>query len=193
MAREHLFAVAAALALLALSPPAAAEPTVAARAPGPPVGLSLGVEVGEPTSVTARYEVSPLGLAISAGVGSGVRDGHGLQLHGDLTITPIVLRRDRDLRIPIYLGVGARYYRHQYEPASIDEIPDVHEGVRAPIGVAAAFMKLGLEIYIEVAPGYDLYRSESCNLMSGVNSVCPHALSPRGFFQGVIGARYRLF
>jgi hypothetical protein len=170
--------------------PALAEPDsnqAGARSLG---GLGLGVEVGEPSSLTVGYMMSELGLGGSVSVGSGILAGSGLSLRADVTWIPLVLRRTSSVRIPLRVGIGGRYYNHSYEPMSVDEINDEHAGLRVAIGTGLALMNAGVEVYGEIAPGYDLWRSDSCNLASGALSVCPHALSSRGFVQGVVGVRY---
>jgi len=151
---------------------------------GPPSGLAIGVEVGEPSAVTLRYALGGGRFGVQVGVGSGVVGGTGLAVHGDLTVGVVRLGQ----RSLLFAGVGARYYRHHYPLASVDELSDTHTGVRVPVGVTAPIG--GLELYLQVAPGYDLARSQSCNLASGVNSLCPHAASSRLFVHANLGARF---
>jgi hypothetical protein len=156
-------------------------------------GIGLGVELGEPSSITVGYLAADPGIGASVAIGTGTMSGTGLQLRADVTWIPVVFNRQSAVRIPLRVGLGGRYYRHGYAPASLDEIDDRHTGVRLPIGAAVALMDLGLEIYLEVAPGYDLARTESCNLGSGASSVCPHTMSSRAFVHGVVGLRYYLW
>lgn len=164
---------------------ASADDRDAGLEPAATDGLAVGIEVGQPTSATVRYALprSPLGLG--AAVGSGLFGGRGLHLHADATYTALGLAHGSR---SIYLGIGARYYQHGYALASVDELPDTHIGVRFSLG--AAFRVSALELYGEAAPGYDVYRSDGCSLMSGAESLCPHTMSARSFVQLAVGARY---
>jgi hypothetical protein len=158
----------------------------------PPSGIAVGVEVGEPTAATVRWAGLDGFLGVNAAIGSGTRSGAGLALHADLTVTPVVAYRRGGTQVPLHVGVGVRRYAHGYQPMSIDEVPDVHTGVRLVLGAGLALADPSLELYLELAPGYDLSRSDSCTLVSGTDSLCPHAQSGRGFVDLVLGARWYL-
>ena len=158
----------------------------------PPSGIAVGVEVGEPTAATVRWAGLDGLLGVGAAIGSGTRSGVGLSMHADVTITPVVVYRRGGTQVPLHVGVGIRRYAHGYEPMSIDELPDVHTGVRLVVGAGVALADPSIEVYLEVAPGYDVGRSEACSLVSGTDSLCPHAQSGRGFVDLVIGARWYL-
>jgi hypothetical protein len=158
----------------------------------PPSGIAVGVEVGEPTAATVRWAGLDGLVGVNAAIGSGTRSGAGLSLHADVTVTPVVVYRRGGTQVPLHAGVGLRRYAHGYEPMSIDEVPDVHTGVRMLIGAGVALADPALELYLELAPGYDLARSDSCTLVSGADSLCPHAQSGRGFVDLVLGVRWYL-
>lgn len=162
--------------------PAASTRASADEAPAAQKGLALGVELGEPTSATLGFFAGAIG--VTGAVGSGTREGLGLSAHVDVQVVAARFAPN----IPLRVGLGARYYHHGYKPASIDEIPDSHYGVRAPIAVALE--KGSLQLYAEVAPGLDFKRTTSCTLASGPDSICPHAQESPFFVQLVIGARF---
>lgn len=72
----------------------------------------------------------------------------------------------------------------------MDELPDAHTGVLAGITLGLALRRV--ELYVEVAPGYDLWRTRGCSLASGASSVCPHAQSTSAFVEGFAGVRWFL-
>lgn len=145
-------------------------------------GLAVGAEVGDPIAATVGWFTGP--LALLGAIGSGTREGPGLSLHADAQLVVTRLRQD----VPLRVGIGARFYHHGYPPASVDEIPDDHFGIRAS---AALGLERGrFQIYAEVAPGLDIRRSASCSLMSGPRSVCPHSQASPLFLQLVVGARW---
>ncbi|MCB9560759.1 MAG: hypothetical protein H6708_10170 [Kofleriaceae bacterium] len=182
----------AGVASIAVAAPARADPAVAAVAdtPARPSGIAVGVEVGEPAAVTVRWVGLDGLLGVGAAIGTGTRAGPGLALHGDVSLTPLVAFRRGATAVLVHVGLGARWYRHGYQSMSIDELPDTHAGVRVPIGIGAALASPRLELYLEAALGYDAWRTASCSLASGVNSLCPHASSSRAYVDVVLGARW---
>lgn len=169
--------------------PPAADATVSGQPPArSPSGIAVGAEVGEPSSLIARWAGAGGRLGIDAGIGSGMRGGRGLSLHAGFTVAPVALRLGGSSVLTPYLGAGVRHYRHHYEPRSIDELDDNHTGVRLLAGLALALGRL--EIYAQGGPGWDLSRTASCSLISGVDSVCPHAQSSAIFVHAVLGVRY---
>jgi hypothetical protein len=89
--------------------------------------------------------------------------------------------------VPVRVGVGGRFYHHGYKPASVDEIPHEHYGVRLPIAVAME--KKAMQLYAEVSPGIDFKRTNACALTNGAYSICPHQQDSPLFVQLVIGVR----
>lgn len=172
------------LPVSAATAPTAPPPTVTASAGEAPrrSGLALGIEVGEPASVTAGYFADK--LSIGGAIGTGTLAGPGLSAHVDVQYVAMRLSPEMPLRI----GIGGRYYDQHYQPASADELPQKRWGVRA--SASLALEKPSWQLYGELAPGVDLHRSASCNLLDGANSVCPHAQSTPMFVQFVVGARW---
>lgn len=168
-----------------IAPPAApAVSQTAAARPAAPQGLAIGAELGDPISGTVGWFTGK--LAFVGGVGTGTFTGPGFHVHAG--IQREVLRLGASL--PLRIGGGARVYHHGYHEASVDEIPDTHVGLRAT--ATLALERGPLQLYVEVAPGIDVWKSSSCNLASGARSVCPHAMESPAFFQMAIGARYFL-
>ncbi len=147
-------------------------------------GLAIGVALGDPSAITARYTLSPDQLHVDAALGTGTLAGLGPELHAGVAFQP-------SRAVPVYVGLGLRYYHHGYAAASVDELPDDHVGVRAAVG-ATFDLSSKLELFGELAPGYDVHRSDSCSLMSGVDSICPHAQSSPWFAQLMAGVRWSL-
>ena len=133
-----------------------------------------------------------IAVSSDAGVGSGTLDGTGLTIRGGVTFAPVVLAAGASRALPIYLGVGARYYQHHFDPASIDELPDRHVGLEGTLGVALALRGPRLELYLDGGPGYDVGRSDSCSFASGVMTVCPHQQATRLYWHGGLGLRWYL-
>ncbi len=110
-------------------------------------GLAFGVELGEPTSITAGWFADR--FAVTTGVGSGTIDGLGLTVHGELRYEAT---RIAD-KFPLRLGGGLRYYRHEEQ----NRLPDTRYGVRAIIEISTRHAPF--ELYAELAPGIDVDRT----------------------------------
>lgn len=159
---------------------APASVTVVLRPP-PTGGIAFGVELGSPTSATAGWFKGKLGL--TGAIGTGTLGGVGLSLHAEARYD---LRKVD--RFQLRAGGGLRYYHHGYDPVSIDEIPDSHYGLRAIVELG---MDRGpLQLYAELAPGLDFKRTNSCSLVEGVDSICPHSQKAPWFVNIVVGARW---
>lgn len=183
--QRHL--AAAAIAVVVALP----APRVARAEPDPrPTGVAVGLEVGEPVAATARWVGVGGLLGVGAALGTGTRSGVGLSTHVDVTVTPAVVMRASSTAVLVHVGAGLRYYRHGYDAMSVDEVPDAHLGVRGVVGLDVVLASPRLELYLEAAPGYDVDRTASCTLASGVDSVCPHAAASRAFVDVVLGARW---
>jgi hypothetical protein len=186
MMRAAMFAVLAIAAHAAHAEPSTAPAAVATIGPAhaAPSGLAVGVELGEPAALTVAWYRGALGFA--AGLGTGTFAGAGVSMHAGLELVVARLAP----HVPVRVGLGGRYYRHGYDPMSIDEIPDTHLGIRA--AAAVALERGPLQLYAELAPGLDVRRTQSCTLASGPDSICPHAQDSPVFLQAVVGARWFL-
>lgn len=158
--------------------------TAHADAPAAPRGIAVGVELGEPTSLTVGYWAGALG--IRAAVGTGTRAGVGIaaRVEGLLEVARLAPH------VPLHVGLGARLYHHGFQEMSFDEVPDTHVGIRASL--ALGYERGGMLLYAEASPGVDVLRTTSCSLASGPYSICPHAQATPLFLQLVVGARWFL-
>ena len=157
---------------------------VPAIAAAEPQGLAVGAEVGDPASLTGAWFTRTLDVALA--VGSGTLAGPGFETHLDAQLIATHLTPD----VPLRVGVGARIYNQHYTLMSRDEVPDWHYGAR--VSVALAYQHGSMELYAQLAPGWDFYRTPSCNLADGAMSICPHAQSTPFFLDFGIGARWFL-
>jgi len=161
--------------------PARADDSVT-KSTEPATGPALGVEAGDPTSVTAAW--LGRGFGVDAAIGSGTLAGPGLSLHADV----LAVVHHLAPAMPLIVGLGVRWYHHGYQPMSIDEVPDSHVGIRAPIAVG--WQTGRVLVYAEVAPGIDVMRTRSCTLADGPDSICPHAMERPLFLDFAVGVRW---
>jgi hypothetical protein len=109
--------------------------------------FGLGLSLGDPTGVNGKYYLSSH-TAVVGGMGFGIGDIEGFQLHGDFVWHPVQLMSNAHMLLSVYVGAGAAMV--------IGDGPnndDFGFGVRAPIGVNFAFTRLPMDAFFEFAPG----------------------------------------
>ena len=114
--------------------------------------LGLGLELGAPFGLTGKYFLQDGGdKALDFGIGDigpgYYGDRSGLHLYGDYLWHPAVLTDNESFELPLYIGLGARYWDFDYGRAT----GAYALGIRAPIGVAFDFNNVPLDIFVQVA------------------------------------------
>jgi hypothetical protein len=142
------------LSILLAAAVLAVVPRAASAQPAEKGVLGVGLIIGEPTGVSAKYYLSD-DRAIDAAVGGAIV-GRGIQAHADFLWHPWILEQKESFALPLYLGVGGRILDHNGGGGDDD---DVHIGVRAPVGVLFDFTKVPLDVFAEVAGVLD-FRTE---------------------------------
>src|SRR5262245_12715464 len=113
-------------ALLLAAAPAAAHPVDGRR-------FGLGLEIGQPSALTAYVSLSQVS-AIDLAVGFPTFDArHDLYVHLDYLVLPVDLARGGSLSVPLYLGIGGWITHHH---GGYDISPDMVYGARFPLGIA---------------------------------------------------------
>jgi hypothetical protein len=118
--------------------------------------FGLGLEVGEPTGLNGKYFLSESG-ALDFGVGWIY--GHyyyddGVHLYADYLWHPTSLASSPSLELPLYIGVGVRYWDFEY--CDRDFCYDGSAiGIRVPIGIAFDFNNAPLDIFLQLVPVID--------------------------------------
>jgi hypothetical protein len=135
----------------------------AAGAAGGPLGL--GVMVGEPTGLSAKYWVdtnrqyaADLGVAWSL---SGDKEFH---LHGDYLFHQYSFLQEafriQKGKLPLYFGVGGRVKFRQHRDNKI--------GIRIPVGASYIFQGAPVDLFAEIVPVVDLAPDTEMDLAGGV-------------------------
>ena len=129
--------------------------------------FGLGLILGAPTGLSGKYFLTgDTALDFGLGfVGSYRRGGTGLHLHGDFLWHPVNLAETEPFYLPLYFGVGARffdfndcYYDNRGNHICYDDVAAI--GVRAPIGVAFDFNNIPLDAFVELALVLDFFVSD---------------------------------
>jgi hypothetical protein len=152
---------------------AVAAPSRAHAADPPAHAFGLGIELGAPTGLAAKYYLGSSGgrggmMALQAGL--GVIEGwgpDGWHFHLDVVWHPAVLVRTPDITMPFYFGVGGRildwnddYYCDDRPNRVCYGADDTDIGLRIPIGLLMDFHKVPIDVFVELALVMDFIHIE---------------------------------
>jgi hypothetical protein len=118
--------------------------------------FGLGIMIGAPTGLSGKYYLGS-DTAIDFGIGAiyGYRGRDGLHLHMDYLWHPLSLVSAEPFELPLYFGIGGRFYSVDYDRDDrvYDDVQAL--GVRVPVGVAFDFNNIPMDIFIELALVFD--------------------------------------
>ncbi len=125
--------------------------------------FGVGLELGEPTGITGKLFVSR-NQAIDFGIGDLYHNyyvgGEGLHLYLDYLWHPVVLTKAEAFELPLYIGVGGRFWNFDYscDRNGICSSADLF-GIRVPVGISFDFNNVPLDIFLQLVPTLDFYRN----------------------------------
>ena len=108
-------------------------------------GIGLGVILGEPTGLSAKFWTGER-TAVDAAVAWSFYAPPRFHIHSNFLFHNFDLFSVGSGELPLYFGGGAY----------IALTSDFGLGLRAPVGVAYHFEDIPLELFVEVAPGISL-------------------------------------
>jgi hypothetical protein len=108
--------------------------------------FGIGVIIGEPTGVSAKYYLSDT-TAFDAAVG-GAFIKSGIQGHADFLWHPWTLESQSSFVLPAYLGPGLRVLVRDGDGSKESA---TFIGLRGVVGALLDFRKLPLDVFVEVA------------------------------------------
>lgn len=130
--------------------------------------LGLGVIVGEPTGISAKYWLNQTN-AIDGAVAWSFEGRNSLHIHTNyLWHNYSIINQPSDARFPVYYGVGARVkFRNSNSGrgSSGDKI-----GIRVPVGVSYIFDQHPFDIFAEIVPILDLAPSSGFSLNAAIGA-----------------------
>jgi hypothetical protein len=150
--------------------------------------FGVGLELGSPTGLIGKWFLSESG-ALDFGFGTvfGTSGRSGaFHIYGDYLFHPISLASHAEFELPLYIGVGGRFWHFDQRFAPFDvELSASVVGVRVPVGIAFDFNSVPLDAFVQLVPTLDYYSYSSSSFgdMFGNN----------GFdldFDASIGVRY---
>lgn len=133
-------------------------------------GLGVGIRIGEPSGLTAKYWISGTN-ALDFGLGySLIREHRQAHITADYLYHNESLIKAED-RIPVFYGFGLRLITKEENSTSL--------GVRGVAGLAWYSKDMPLDAFVEVAPVFRLFPSTSVDM--------DISLGARYFFDVTIG------
>ena len=128
--------------------------------------FGLGLEIGEPTGLNGKYFLGDAG-ALDFGVGWIYEHYYyddGFHIYADYLWHPTVLTTTSSIAMPLYIGVGARYWDFEYcERIGPDRFlcyDGSAIGIRVPIGISFDFINVPLDVFIQVVPVLDFLQDD---------------------------------
>jgi hypothetical protein len=120
-------------------------------------GFGIGLILGEPTGISGKYWIGST-TAVDGGVAWSFVDDGALHLHSDFLKHSFGLIEVEQGAMPVYYGGGARM--------SIGE--DFRFGIRGVVGLNYHFGNAPVDVFIEIAPIFDLIPATTFYLNGGV-------------------------
>ena len=119
--------------------------------------IGLGIILGEPTGLSAKWWTGKT-MAFDAGAAwSFVNGGTFMQIHGDLLFHNFDLFQVDSGKMALYYGFGGRV---KFADKAI-------VSVRVPIGISYQFEKTAIELFLEVVPMLDLIPATEVGVSGG--------------------------
>jgi hypothetical protein len=120
-------------------------------------GFGAGIMLGEPSGINLKFWQSSA-TAIDVGVAWAFSDNGGFHIHGDYLWHEYDLVKISSGRMPVYYGVGAR--------AKFGGVTRI--GIRGVAGLAYMFDNAPVDIFVEIAPVFDLVEEAEFGVNGGV-------------------------
>ncbi|MFP4431689.1 MAG: hypothetical protein ACLFPV_10605 [Spirochaetaceae bacterium] len=120
-------------------------------------GFGAGIVLGEPTGLTAKVWMGERSALDAAAAWSFVGDG-SLYVHGSYHYhlsSPVGIEEGELLP---YVGVGGK----------VLFADDPEFGIRVPLGAGYFFETVPIELFLELAPGLQLYPATSADFTGGI-------------------------
>ena len=128
--------------------------------------FGLGLELGDMFGINGKLFVTP-NQALDFGVGDYgyayryYGDTGGFHIYGDYLWHPIVLAKPEPFELPLYVGLGVRYWQFGYacDPNGNRCVDASAFGIRIPIGLDFDFNNVPLDVFLQVVPTLDFFHN----------------------------------
>ena len=122
-------------------------------------GFGLGIIVGEPTGLDAKFWLGE-SSALQAAVAWSTQKNTSFHFHLDYIMHRFDLIDVKSGRFPLYYGIGGRF---RVRDNSDDDL-----GIRIPIGLSYMFANDPFDIFVEVVPILDLVPDTDFDLNAAI-------------------------
>jgi hypothetical protein len=119
--------------------------------------FGLGIVVGEPTGITAKYWMSRTTAVDGAVAWSFNHDG-SFYIHADFLKHHFDIVEVSEGQMPLYYGIGAK----------VVLADDGILGAHVPLGIAYMFETAPLDIFLEIRPGLNLLPATRFDMSGGI-------------------------
>ncbi len=123
-------------------------------------GIGVGIIAGEPSGFAFKWWAED-GTAVDAVTGWSLGDGD-FYVHGDYLWHRVIEDLDIGGSVPLYYGIGARLLLREDEDSKI--------GVRIPIGLDFLIDNGRFDIFVEIAPVFNVMPETDFDLSGGVGA-----------------------
>ena len=124
-------------------------------------GLGLGVMIGEPTGFSGKYWLNETNAVDFGMAYSFVRSHSALSLHADYLYHSFDIIKS-NYRMPVYFGYGVRLRLVNKDDNAL--------GARGVIGINWLSNETPFDVFLEVAPVFNLFPSTSLNLDAAIGA-----------------------
>jgi len=130
--------------------------------------LGIGVIAGEPTGLTAKYNIDAK-MSIDGGIGWNTSGDDEIHFYGTFLYHMYDLIKVPKGNLPLYFGGGFRFLnRENKDYRNNDDDDDDKFGIRIPVGVEYQFENLPLGAFAELAPVVNLTPDTDLDIEGGI-------------------------
>ena len=131
-------------------------------APGKAIGFELGVNLGEPSGLSAKMWLD--GTSALEGIAAWAFTQGAFEFSVDYLYSFPTLVKVQTAAFPVFVGIGglARVSAAGGTPSPVTI------GLRVPLGILYQFAKVPIEISLDVVPGLSLFPDTSFIAMGGL-------------------------
>ncbi len=132
-------------------------------------GIGAGIIIGEPTGLSIKGWMSER-TALAGAVAWAFDPNTSLHIHGDYLIHNYDLLNVDAGTLPVYYGLGARIKFDDKEHPRRDRDRRTRAGVRIPAGLNYHFEDIPADIFIEIAPIFDIAPKTDFSLNAAIGA-----------------------
>jgi hypothetical protein len=127
----------------------------------------LGVILGEPTGLSAKYWTST-NTAIDLGAAWSFGDDGHFHIHGDYLFHNFDIFKVDSGSLPLYFGIGGRVRFENDDPHDGDDNHGTRVGLRLVLGLEYLVAAYPMSVFFEIAPIVDLVPATEGSMNGGL-------------------------